>query len=173
MAETVTNVPGTENTAEEPEKTFTQTEVDALIARRLERERKKYPGEEELNAFRSWREDRQNDRNALEALTRERDGARSALSAAQAELERMKRERFLTEKGVPEEDVDYCVFKIGKLAEDGLPFEQAAEAFLREQGRSRVRLELGAGLSGGGRAGTANEEMNAMIRGARASGPWS
>ena len=45
-----------EPTAQEREKTFTQTEVDALIAQRLARERKKYPGPEELAAFHSWQQ---------------------------------------------------------------------------------------------------------------------
>ena len=48
------NVQSTENTATEQEKTFTQADVDALVQRRLERERKKYPSEDELSAFRSW-----------------------------------------------------------------------------------------------------------------------
>ena len=58
MAEEM-NVQSTETTAEPQEKTFSQAEVDALIQKRLERERKKYPNDEELSAFRSWQESQQ------------------------------------------------------------------------------------------------------------------
>ena len=44
-----TNVQGTGTTAEQ-EKTFSQSEVDSLIQKRLERERKKYPSDDELTA---------------------------------------------------------------------------------------------------------------------------
>lgn len=42
--------------AQQQEKTFTQAEVDALIAQRLARERKKYPGAEQLAAFAAWQQ---------------------------------------------------------------------------------------------------------------------
>ena len=38
------------NTAAQQEKTFTQADVDKMIQSRLDRERKKMPSEEELNA---------------------------------------------------------------------------------------------------------------------------
>ena len=44
------NVQGTENTALEQEKTFTQADVDKMIQTRLDRERRKYPSEEEITA---------------------------------------------------------------------------------------------------------------------------
>ena len=46
-------------TTAEPEKTFTQADVDKMIAARLERERKKYPSEDEMTAYRSWKESQQ------------------------------------------------------------------------------------------------------------------
>ena len=46
----------TDTAVQQREKTFTQAEVDGLIAQRLARERKKYPSEEELAAFAAWRQ---------------------------------------------------------------------------------------------------------------------
>ncbi len=46
----------TDTAAQQQEKTFTQAEVDGLIAQRLARERKKYPDEKELAAFYAWRQ---------------------------------------------------------------------------------------------------------------------
>lgn len=154
------NVQGTENTAAEPEKTFTQAEVDSLIAKRLERERKKVLGEEELAAFRSWRERQPEEQALLDARTRERDEARS-------QLEELRREVFLTGLGVAPEDADYYAYKIGKLVTEELSFEEAAEQFLKENSAgNRVRVETGARL-GAGKATNANEAMNEILRGIR------
>lgn len=56
MADENENAPGAGSTAQEQEKTFTQAEVDTLIAQRLARERKKYPSPEELAAFHTWQQ---------------------------------------------------------------------------------------------------------------------
>ena len=93
------NVQSTETTAVEQEKTFTQADVDALIQKRLDRERRKYPSEDELSAFRSWKESQQTEQDRLNTLTKERDESRTALTAAQAELEQLKREKYVLSKG--------------------------------------------------------------------------
>ena len=160
------NVQSTE-TAPVQEKTFTEDEVNAIVEKRLNRERKKYPGEEELTAFRSWKESQQTEKERWDSLSKERDEATTALSAAQAELEQYKRERLLLQKGVPAEDVDYYAFKIGKLVTDSLPFEKAAEQYLKEKSMGAVTVDTAAPLSGGKTPPTPNESMNSLIRGAR------
>lgn len=166
MAEEI-NVQTTETTANEPEKTFTQADVDTLIQKRLDRERKKYPTEEELSAFRSWKETQQTDRDTITTLTSERDTARSDLADAKARLEQYEREKFLASKGVPTDDLDYFVFKIGKLVTDKKSFESAAEEFLKDNVPNKVRIDMTAPLDRGKPAATtANDAMNALIRGA-------
>lgn len=162
------NVQVTETTtAQEPEKTFTQADVDTLIQKRLDRERKKYPTDEEIAAFRSWKDSQQTEQDRWNNLTNERDEARSALTAAQAELEQMKREKYLTSKGVSDDDLDYYTFKIGKLVSDTVTFEQAAEQFFKDNAPSKVRVDMTAPLDRGKPAATtANDAMNALIRGA-------
>lgn len=167
MAEENTNVQGTEATAAEPEKTFTQAEVDTLIANRLTRERRRYPSEEELTAFRTWQDSRQTQEDRLNTVTGERDTARVQLAAAQTELEQLKREKFLTGKGIPAEDLDYYAFKIGKLVTDGTTFEQAAEDYLKENAPNKVRIDMTAALDRGRPNNNANDAMNALIRGVR------
>lgn len=96
----------------------------------------------------------------MDARTKERDDAL-------AELEQMKRERYLLQKGVSAEDVDYYAYKIGKQVTDQMDFRQAADAYLKEHrtaGRG-VRIDTGAQLGGGGKAPTANETMNSILRG--------
>lgn len=106
MAEPNTNT----NPANEPEttteKTFTQAEVDTLIGKRLAKAMKGMPDEAELNAFRAWKGNQQNEQQQLNTLTSERDAARNQLSAAQAELEQYKREKLLLSNGVDQNDVD-------------------------------------------------------------------
>lgn len=158
------NVQNTVQTAQEPEKTFTQSEVDNLISKRLERERKKYPSEEELTAFRGWRDSQQTEQQRMQTVTQERDTARTDLAAALAKVEQYEREKLLLSKGVAADDVDYYAFKIGKLVSDSKTFEQAAEEFLKEK-KPTVRVDMAANLSGSS-AQTPNEKMNALIRGA-------
>ena len=161
------------HTAQEPEKTFTQADMDAAIQKRLDRERKKYPSEEELNAFRTWKESQQTEKERWDNLTKERDTARTELTAVQSELEQYRQEKFLLSKGVPAGDVDYYAFKIGKLVTDTTDFETAAEAYLKEHAPKeqdpapgRMRVQLGAPLGGGNPPPMSiNEIINNKLRG--------
>lgn len=156
-----------------PEKTFTQSEVNDLISKRLDRERKKYPNDEELTAFRAWKESQQTEKERWDNLTAERDTARTALDAANAELEQYRREKFLLSKGVSAEDVDYIAFKVGKLVNDTTDFETAADAWLKEHApkepdppAGRIRVEMAAPLGGGRPPKTSiNDRINNMLRG--------
>lgn len=154
--------------AQPAEKTFTQAELEAILEKRLSKVKKGMPAEEELTAFRAWKESQQTEKERWDTLTKERDTAKTELTAAQAELEQYHREKFLLGKGVPAEDVDYYAFKIGKLVTDTVDFEKAAEKFLEEQKPSgSMRVDFGAPLGGGQGGATPNEQMNNLIRGFR------
>lgn len=145
----------------EPEKTFTQEEVDALIAKRVAREKKGLPSAEELDKFRTWQKEQQTEQEKLGTVTRERDEASKA-------LEETKQENCLLKMGVAPDDVDYYVFKIRKLVTDNKDFETAAKEYLKgNKPKSAVTVEMGA--KAGGNAGTksVNEQMNDLIRNAR------
>lgn len=152
------------------EATFTQAEVDALVskekARAVAKATKGMPDESELTAFRAWKDSQQTEQERWDNLTRERDTVKTQLTAAQAEIEQYKREKLLLSKGVPAEDVDYYSFKIGKLVSEDKTFEQAAEEYMKTAKPKGVRVDMSARLGGGGTPKTANEEMNALIRGA-------
>lgn len=151
-----------------PEKTFTQAELDSIVGKRIAKAMKGMPGEEELTAFRAWKESQQTEKEHWDTLTRERDESKTALAEAQAKVEQFEREKLLLGKGVPAEDVDYYVFKIGKLVTDTVDFEKAAEVYLKDNPPAgTVRVDLSAPLGGGQPAKTANETMNSLIRGAR------
>lgn len=151
-----------------PEKTYTQAEMDSIIGKRLAKAMEGMPGDEELSAFRAWKESRRTEREKWESLQRERDESKSALAAAQTELEQFRREKFLLGKGVSADDADYYAFKIGKLVTDTVDFEKAAAMYLKDNPPAgTVTVDLSAPLGGGQPAKTENEMMNSLIRGAR------
>lgn len=151
-----------------PEKTFTQAELDTIVGKRIAKAMKGVPEKEELDAFYKWKESQQTEKEKWDTMTRERDESKAALTAAQAELEQYKREKFLLGKGVPAEDVDYYAFKIGKLVTDTVDFEKAAETYLKDNPPAgTVHVDLSAPLGGGRPAQNANETMNSLIRGMR------
>lgn len=154
MADEVTTQQAGGSGAEE--RTFTQAQLDAIVAREKAKATKGWFSAEDMNAKDA----------SITTLTTERDTARADLQKAQDELESFKREKILTGKGVPAEDVDYYAFKIAKLVTDKKTFEQAADEFLKDNPPRMVRISTG-GTLGGGTQPTPkpNDKMNALIRG--------
>ena len=157
-----------------PEKTFTQAEVDSIVGKRFAKAMKGMPGEYELKDFLALNESQQTEKERWDTLTRERDESKTALTAAQAELEQYKREKFLLGKGVPAADVDYYAFKIGKLVTDTKDFEAAADEYLAEHAPqqqpesppSRIRVDFSAPLGGGSpNPPSLNDYINNRLRG--------
>lgn len=159
-----TNVQSTETTATEQEKTFTQADVDALIQKRLDRERKKYPSEDELSAYRTWKESQQTEQERWNNLTKERDESRTALSAAQAELEQLKHEKYVLSKGLSGEEAEFIAFKAAKMVDDKTTFEQAVDELTAD--RKKTTFDWTAPVGGGSKKTGENDVMNALIRGA-------
>ncbi len=104
-------------------------------------------------------------------------GAQSGAETLREELERVRerltqleRERTLLSQGVPEEDLDYYVFRIGKLASGEKDFDTAAREYLKEHGvpaREKLPRSTGASLSGrAARPRSTNDTMNQLLRGA-------
>lgn len=145
------------------EKTFTQAELDTIVARRLAKAQKGMPSDEELSAFRAWKESQQTEQQRWEALTKERDEMKNNLTEALGKVEQYERERLLLSKGVPAEDVDYYAYKAGKLVTDTKTFEQAADEVIAsrkpQDGKESVRIDFGAPLNGGAPTMTVDEIM--------------
>lgn len=96
-------VPTPEKTANEPERTFTQDEMDAIIQDRLRRERAKYSDYEALKtkaaAFDESEEARKTD---LQKATERAESLQAKLDAMEKESkERELREKISEETGVP------------------------------------------------------------------------
>ena len=102
----------------------------------------------------------------------ERDGGeelRAELSKARERVTQLERERTLLSQGVPEEDLDYYVFKIGKLVSEERDFDTAAKEFLKQRAserRAAAPRSTGASLSGRpSRPRSTNDTMNRILRG--------
>lgn len=159
-----TNVQGTENTAQEQEKTFTQADVDKMIQSRLDRERKKYPSEEEITAYRTWKDSQQTEQERQAKQAKDLADSKAALTASQAEVEQLRRDKYVLSKGLTGEDAEFIAFKAMKMVNDKTTFEQAVDALTAN--RKKATFDWTAPAGGGTKENTANQQMNALIRGA-------
>lgn len=162
MAEENTNVNTTENTAPQ-ETTFTQAQVDVLIQKRLDRERKKYPTEDELTAFRTWQGNQKQEQQNLASITQERDTATAQLAQAQAELEQMKREKYVAAKGLTGDEAEFITYKASKMVTDKVTFEKAVDELVADR---KPAFDWTGSVGDGSKTNTVNGTMNALIRGA-------
>ena len=103
--------------------------------------------------------------------TEDRNGAeelRAELSRTKERVTQLERERTLLSQGVPEEDLDYYVFKIGKLVSEEKDFEAAAKEFLKQRAADRRAAPRSTGASLSGRPSSprsTNDTMNRILRG--------
>lgn len=156
----------------EPEKKYTQAELDAAIGQRLARERRGMPSADELGEFRAWRESRQTEQERQQRILEERNGYEQRVNALEAELTQAQRERTLLSLGVPVDDVDYYAYKIGKMVSDTVTFEQAAAGFVRDHAPAKnaassqgVRASFGAPMGQGAKTESLAERINRQLRG--------
>lgn len=147
-----------------PAKTFTQEEVDAMIGKRLAKAMKGIPSEEEIAAYRTWREGQQTEQERQAKRDKELADSKSALTAAQAEIEQMKRDKYVFSKGLTGEEAEFIAFKALKMVDDKTTFEQAVDALTAN--RKKATFDWTAPAGGGTKENTANQQMNALIRGA-------
>ena len=141
-------------------RTFTQEQLDAIIARERSKATKGWFTAEQMAAKDT----------SISSLTTERDNARSDLAKLQEQLDALNHEKFLAGKGVPNEMLEFYAFKIGKLVTEGKTFEQAAEEYIKDHPPAgTVSMSTGGGVSksGGTPPKNTNDKMNALIRGVR------
>lgn len=87
--------------------------------------------------------------------------------SALKELSQIKNTNVLRDKGVKAEDLDYVLFKVNQSVTDKLPFDKAAEAFLKENQRftgQTYRVTTSAPAGGTGSSQDTNGSINNAIR---------
>ena len=143
------------------EKTFTQSELDAAIGKRVAIATRSMPDESELTAFRAWKSAQPKD-PATPAPAKDFS---AELSAAQAEVENYKRTNYLLNKGITGDEAEFYAFKAGKLVSDDKTFEQAVDDLIKD--RKGVAVSFQAQTGGAAATKNSNEQMNALIRSAK------
>lgn len=101
------------------EKTFTQKEVNEIVKSRLDRERKKYPNEEDLKAFTKWKESQQSEQEKYQELS-------SKYESLQKEYISYKNYNLVKNENVNELFVDFIIDKVS--SQDG-DFEENLKVF--------------------------------------------
>lgn len=147
-----------------PAKTFTQEEVDAMIGKRLAKAMKGIPSEEELNAYRTWKDSQQTEQQRQAQREKDFNKAQSDLAAAQSELEQVKREKYVLSKGLTGDNAEFITFKAAKLVDDKTTFEQAVDQLT--ENRSKAKFDWTAPVGGSSKEEAVNAAMNNLIRGA-------
>lgn len=147
-----------------PAKTFTQEEVDAMIGKRLAKAMKGMPSEEELTAYRTWKDGQQTEQERQAKRDKELSDSKTALTAAQAELEQLKRDKYVLSKGLTGDDAEFTAYKAEKMVDDKTTFEAAVDQLIAN--RKKVTFDWTAPAGDGGKTETVNAAMNSIIRGA-------
>lgn len=162
MSEPIENT--TPITEAAPAKTFTQEEVDAIVSRRLSKAMKGIPSEEEMNQYRTWKDSQQTEQERQAKREKELADSKTALTAAQTELEQLKREKYVLSKGLTGDDAEFISFKASKLVDEKTTFEQAVDQLT--ENRQKVKFDWTAQVGNGSKTETENATMNNLIRGA-------
>lgn len=147
-----------------PAKTFTQEEVDAMIGKRLAKAMKGMPSDDELTAYRTWKDSQQTERERQAKREKEFADNKSALTAAQAEVQQLKREKYVLSKGLTGEEAEFISFKAERMVDDKTTFEQAVDKLT--ENRQKVKFDWTAPAGGGSEKNNVNAAMNSLIRGA-------
>ena len=99
-------------------KTFTQEEVNAMLAK----EKKKMPSKEELKEFKEWQESQ---KTAEQKQAEKEAEYQKTLN----ELNTLKQTNAILEAGVNKDDADYVLFKVSKIEGE---FEENLAKFLKD-----------------------------------------
>ena len=147
-----------------PAKTFTQEEVDAMIGKRLAKAMKGIPSEDEITAYRTWKDSQQTEQERQAKQAKDLADSKAALTASQAEVEQLKRDKYVLGKGLTGEDAEFIAFKALKMVDDKTTFEQAVDKLT--ENRQKVKFDWTAPAGGGEKKTDINAAMNDLIRGA-------
>lgn len=104
----------------------------------------------------------------ISSIRADLEKAQTDLVAANMKAEQIARENLLYSRGITDpEDVKYYAYRIGQMVTAEKPFEKATEEFFKDnKPHGAARVDLSPPLAGSNSKKTANEVMNALIRGA-------
>lgn len=110
---------------QQPEKTFTQSELDAAIAK----ERQSRPSDEELKAFNDWKESQKTEQEKTAEKIKLAEEAQTAAEQKAADLEA---KYTAVSKGVKPEAVEDVIALAKNKVSDNVTLEQAIESVIEK-----------------------------------------
>lgn len=151
---------------------YTYEQLDEIANSRAERAsrsaladffRKQGMSEEEVTAaITDYKTKKKESQPDIAAIERERDSYKQ-------KVEEQENKAQLQKLNVNPDFMDYVLFEVKKKVTDKLPFDKAAEQYLKENPKyAGQTYKVTTGVSGGGAGGTENKNdaINSMIRGA-------
>ena len=108
-----------ETTQEPAQKTFTQKEVNEIIKSRLERERKKFPSEDDLKGYQDWKKAQQTEQEKYQELNNQ-------YNELKKEYTTFKNYNLVKNENVNEMFIEFIIDKVSK--QDG-DFEENLKVF--------------------------------------------
>ena len=131
-------------------KTITLEEAQKMVNGALA---KKLPPKEEMDAFKQWKESQKTETEKQAETLKE-------LETLRQEAVNAKRENALLKKGINEEDIDYVMFKVGKMEGE---FGDNLVEFLKENPKFTAKEEKTvASTTGVKTSGVDNKETGVM-----------
>ena len=103
---------------EEKIKTFTQDEVNAIIAKRL----KEVPSKDEMQKYHEWQE-------SQKTIEQKAEETKTLLEQTKTENKKLLNEIAILKANVAVNDADYVMFKVGQMKGD---FNENLEQFLKD-----------------------------------------
>ena len=111
-----------ETTQEPAQKTFTQKEVNEIIKSRLERERKKFPSEDDLKGYQDWKASQQTEQEKYQELNNQYEKLKK-------EYTTFKNYNLVKNENVNEMFIEFIIDKVSK--QDG-DFEENLKVFKKD-----------------------------------------
>lgn len=118
------------------EKTFTQKDFNEALKKEVARKTKGIPSEDELKAFKEWKESQKSEE---EKRAEKEKSYQDAISNKDKEISDLSKENLLLRKGVKDDDMDYVLFKVSKLEGE---FKDNLETFLKDNPKFLVTNEV-------------------------------
>lgn len=118
--------------------------------------------DEITSAINDFKAKRQANTPNVSEIEKERDQYKS-------QIEKMENEKYLSSKGVNQDDLDYVSFKVGQMVDDKTDFKKAADTYLKDNPRYtgqvyRVSTSSKSGGNDGSGSSGGNDFINAAIR---------
>lgn len=133
--------PPTDSPTDPPAKQFTQSEVDEIVKKRLERHSQKYEKDfkesDDYKNYQKYLDDKKTSDEKIQEQLKGIEDLKGTNKSLQAELDSYKNKALLENQGVNKEFSDYVLFEVKKLVNDNKDFSEAFEEFKKVESNKK------------------------------------